>query len=91
MAFATSNQQTSYFGNMKITYGQWSGADADAAGTLTVQGGQVWLAEFVSQDSSGKYEPAQLKYSVSGTAGILTITVYNLAAVTNGRYLIVTT
>ncbi len=91
MAFATANQQTSYFGNMKITYGQWSGADADASATLTVQGGQVWLAEFVSQDSSGKYEPAPLKYSVSGTAGILTITVYNLAAVTAGRYLIITT
>lgn len=91
MAFATSNQQTSYFGNMKITYGQWSGADADASATLSVQGGQVWLAEFVSQDASGKYEPAALKYSVTGTAGILTITVYNLAGVTNGRYLIVTT
>ena len=89
MAFATTNTQSSYFGNLHVTYGQWSGSDADAAGTITVAGGQVWLAEFVSQDSSGKFEPAPLKYSVSGTTGTLTVTVYNLAAVTNGRFLII--
>lgn len=93
MAFSTSNVQTTYFGNMRITYGLWTeSADADATlGTITLGGGQVWLAEFVSQDSSNKYQIAPAKYSVTGTAGVLTLTVYNLAAATNGRFLIVTT
>ena len=92
MAFATSNVQSSVFGNMRITYGQWSGAVVDAAGSLTVAGGQVWLCAFVSQDSSGAYSVVTpVKYSVTGTAGILTVTIYNLAAVTNGRFLIITT
>ena len=89
MAFATSNVNSTVFGNLHITYGQWSGSDADASATLTVTGGQVWLAEFVSQDSSGKFMIAPLKYSVSGTSGILTITVYNVASVTAGRFLII--
>lgn len=91
MAFATSNNQTSYFGNMRITYGQWSGAAADTAGSVTVSGGQVWVCLFVSQDSSGNYNLVPVKYSVSGSAGILTVTIYNLAATTAGRYLIITT
>ena len=91
MAFTTSNTQTTYFGNLHATYGQWAeSADADATvGTITVAGGQIWAALFVSQDSSGKYQIAPAKYSVSGTAGVLTVTVYNLAAVTNGRFLII--
>ena len=93
MAFSTSNVQTSYFGNMRITYGQWAETiDGDVTvGTITLGGGQVWLAEFVSQDSSGKFQIAPAKYSVSGTAGVLTLSVYNLATATNGRFLIVTT
>lgn len=89
MAFATSNNATTYFGNLKVTLGQWSGAVGDSSGTITVQGGQVWMALFVSQDSSGAFMIAPLRYSVSGTAGILTVTVYNTASVTNGRYLII--
>lgn len=89
MAFSTSNNQKSYFGNLKVTYGQWSGADADSAGTINVEGGQVWAAIFVSQDSSGKYQIAPLKYSVSVSGAVSTVTVYNLAATTNGRFIII--
>ena len=89
--FTTSNVASTYFGNLHITYGQWAEtADADSTVfTITVTGGQVWLAEFVSQDSTGKFNAIPLKYSVSGTAGILTVSVYNLAAATNGRFLII--
>lgn len=90
MAFSTSNVQSTVFGNLHVTYGQWSGAVGDAAGTITVSGGQVWLCEFVSQDSSGQYMlPTPVKYSVSGTAGVLTVTIYNTAATTAGRFLII--
>lgn len=90
MAFSTSNVQSSYFGNLRVTYGQWSGAQADSAGTITVGGGQVWGAFFVSQDSSGKFMvPTPVKYSVSGTAGVLTVTVYNEVATTSGVFIII--
>ncbi len=89
MAFSTSNVASTYFGNMHVTYGQWTETvDADStAGTITLTGGQVWLCELVSQDSTGKSTPTPMKYSVPGTAGIITLTVYNLAAATNGRFL----
>ena len=91
MAFSTSNVAQSYFGNFHVLYGQWTETvDADATvGTITVTGGQVWLCDFVSQDSTGKFTPIPMKYSVSGTAGVLTVTIYNLAAATNGRFLII--
>lgn len=91
MAFSTSNVGSTYFGNMHVTYGQWAETvDADSTvGTITVTGGQVWLCEFVSQDASGKYTPIPMKYSTTGTAGILTVTVYNLAATTAGRFVII--
>lgn len=91
MAFSTSNVASTYFGNMHMTYGQWTDTvDADSTtGTVTVAGGQVWFCEFVSQDSSGKYQIAPMKYSVTGTAGVLTVTIYNLAAATNGRFIII--
>lgn len=90
MAFATSNVQSTVFGNLRVTYGQWSGSQADAAGTITVGGGQVWGAFFVSQDASGKFMvPTPVKYSVSGTAGVLTVTIYNEAAVTSGVFMII--
>lgn len=92
MAFATSNSQSTIMGNMRVTYGQWSGAVGDAAGTIAVSGGQIWGCFFVSQDASGAYMvPTPLKYSVSGTAGILTVTVYNTAAATAGRFMVFST
>lgn len=90
MAFATTNNQTTVFGNLRVTYGQWSGAVGDAAGTLTVGGGQVWACLFASQDATGAYQMEPIQYSQSGSSGILTITVYNLAATTAGRFLIIT-
>ena len=89
MAFATQNVQGSAFGNLRVTYGQWTGVLGDASGTIGVAGGQVWVALFVTQDSSGAYMHADLRYTTSTTGSVTTITVYNHAAVTNGRFLII--
>lgn len=90
MAFATTNVQTAVFGNLRATYGQWSGVQADATGSIGVSGGQVWAALFVSQDSSGEYSaPSEVKYSTSTSGNITTITIYNLADVTAGRFVII--
>ena len=88
MAFATANVQRSVFGDLKVTYGDWTGAVGDAAGTIGVEGGRVYLAHFTSQDSSGEIQPA-VRVSVSTTDAVTTVTVYNQETVTTGRFLIV--
>lgn len=89
MAFATSNVNRSVFGDLKVTYGEWTASEGDAAGTIGVEGGQVYLANFISQDSSGNIQIAPCRVSVSGTSGVVTITVYHQETVTTGRFLIV--
>lgn len=88
MAFATANVQTTTIGNLRATYGDWSGAAGDTAGTIGVEGGRVYLCNFSSQDSSG---PSQGFYpfspSTSGT--VTTVSVYYHDTVTTGRFLII--
>ena len=89
MAFATQNVQTTVMGNLRCTYGQWTGSAADVAGTIGVAGGQVWAAVLVSQDASGPYDASSTtKYSTSTTGAVTTVTFYNLDGVTQGRFLI---
>lgn len=90
MAFATTNVQTTYFGNLRITYGDWTGAVGDAAGTIGVAGGRVWLAYLASQDASGAYVASvNSPYSSSTSGSVTTVTFYNLDSVTIGRFLII--
>lgn len=89
MAFASANLQHTTLGNLQVTYGTWSGSAGDNTGTITVAGGQVWLASITSQDSTGTPKQIPVTISTSGTAGIITITVHNDSAVTAGRFLIV--
>ena len=89
MAFATSNvKSASIGGGFKLTVGDWTGSAGDAAGTLTVAAGKVYHAQFLPNITSGNYQPA-IGVSPSGTAGIVTVTVYNSAAVTAGTFSIV--
>ena len=88
MAFATANVQTSVFGNMKVTAGDWTGTAGDAAGTVGVGGGRVYLAEFTAQGSDTPYL-IEVPVSVSTTGNVSTVTVYNLQTVTQGRFLII--
>lgn len=89
MAFATSNVQKSYFGNLKVTYGDWSGAAGDANGSIGVAGGRVYLALFTSEDSSGAQIMWPIKISSSTSGEVTTVTVYNNSPVTTGRFLII--
>lgn len=89
MAFATSNVNKSVFGNLKVTYGDWTGSAGDADGTFTVEGGRVYLARFSDQDSSGS--PIQIIPSWISSTGTSTITVgvSNRQVVTTGRFIII--
>lgn len=88
MAFATSNVKANYFGSLNVTTGDWSGSIGDAAGTITVKGGRVYLANFMSQDATTPQAVEfQVSSSVSGTT--TTLTVNNVETVVNGRFLII--
>lgn len=90
MAFTVSNQQTTVFGNLRATYGDWAGAAADATGSIVVAGGRVWMAYIAGQDASGTYTASvNTPVSVSTSGSATTVTVYNLDGVTTGRFFII--
>ena len=88
MAFAAANVQRTSLGSMWRTYGTWSASVGDAAGSIAVEGGKVWVAHFSSQDSSGAQLMWPVKISTSTSNNVTTVTVYNLGAVTAGRFII---
>ena len=88
MAFATTNVRKSAFGDLKVTAGDWSGAAGDVNGTIAVEGGRVYLAEFTSQDSSNG--PGQeIPVSVSTSGAVTTVSIANRQTVTTGRFIII--
>lgn len=88
MAFSTSNVQTAMLSSaVKVYCGDWSGTAGDAAGTITLNGGRVYLAHFRSEDTTGPQEEPDTSVSVSGST--LTMSVYNHQTVVNGRFLII--
>lgn len=91
MAFSTSNVQRTVWGNMRIMYGQWTGAVGDAPGTITVSGGQLWLSVFNTNLSTGPQQvPSLVSEGPTGTTGILTLTIPNQNTVTAGTFMVVT-
>lgn len=90
MAFATSNVQTESVGKLRMTYGQWTGSLGDAAGSLTVGGGQMWFSAFNTNLASGPQQVDPVVATPSGTAGILTLTIPNQNAVTAGTFIVLT-
>jgi len=88
MAFATSNVQIDYLGSLKALHGTWSGAAGDSNGSVTVAGGIVYGASFTSQDSSGAHIMWPVRISTSTSGANTTITVYNTADVTAGRFIV---
>ena len=88
MAFATANVRTTVFGNLKVTYGDFTASVGDAAGTIGVSGGRVYLAEFNEQLSSGAVQRS-VPVSVSTSGNVTTVTVYHQSEVTAGRFLII--
>lgn len=88
MAFATSNVQKTVFGNMNVTRGDWSGSVGDDKGTVTVEGGRVYLANFSNQDTDSPTDGG-LPTSTTVSGGLSTVSVYYHETVTTGRFLII--
>jgi hypothetical protein len=89
MAFATANVRKSVFGDLKVTAGDWTGSAGDANGSVTVEGGRVYLSEFNSQDSNNG--PTQFIETFISSTGSTTVTVSvaNRNTVTIGRFVII--
>lgn len=85
----TNVQTASGPGNLRFTYGDWTFTQTAASETIDVGGGRVYGAFFVSQDSTGALMIVPVRYSVSTSGAITTITVYGQEGVTTGQFLIV--
>lgn len=88
MAFSTSNVQKNVFGSLKVTCGDWTGSQADASGTLAVEGGRIWFAQFSIQDPISPTQ--QVPWEAAAPSGsTTTITVHNRATVARGRFMVI--
>ena len=86
MAFATSNVGKVPLGQGRwVTTGLWTGSVGDATGTLTLTGAKVYGFQFWS-NASGSYVMAPASYTVSGN--LITLTVENIAGVTDGTFFV---
>ena len=88
MAFATQNVHKASIGNLKVVVGEWTGAEGDANGSVIAHGSRVWFAQFTNQDATSQ-EDKPTPYSVSVTGSVATLAVANRSAVTNGRFIVV--
>lgn len=87
-ALSTTNARRTVFGDMNITLGEFTFTEAGAAATIGVEGAWV-LAMFHSQDATGAMSPVPLRYSVSTSGQVSTITVYGQEGITTGKFLII--
>ncbi len=88
MSFSATNVKSTIFGDLKVTCGDWTGSAGDAAGTVNVEGGRVYLAEFCIQDTDSPTQ-GKIPVSVSVTGPVATVTCYYHETVTTGRFLII--
>ena len=87
MAFATTNIRSATMGNLKAYAGDWSGSEGDASGSLTLNGGRVYMAQFQNQDADNPGQDPLVDISASGST--ITLTVHNHLNVTNGRFIVI--
>lgn len=88
MAFATTNIRRNVFGTLGVVTGDWTGSAGDNAGSITVEGARVYLAEFSIQDTDTPLEKADV-YNASTSDAKTTLSIRYNRTVTAGRFLIV--
>jgi len=88
MAFATTNVRKSAFGDLKVTAGDWSGAMGDASGTVVVEGGRVYLADFNTNDTTGPNQKVPTTWPAA-SGSTTTVTVHNRETVSIGTFIII--
>jgi hypothetical protein len=88
MAFATSNVKRYVFGTLNVVAGDWTGSVGDNAGSVTVEGARVYLAEFSIQDSTTPLEKADV-YNASVGTTTTTLSIRYNRTVATGRFLVI--
>ena len=84
MAF-TNVQSASIGGAIKITVADFTATEAGATQTIGVGAGRVWACLATSQDASGALGvPNPVRYSVSLSGSVTTVTVYPSEGITAG-------
>lgn len=92
MAFSANVRGSCYMagpGGLKVTYGDWTGAAGDAAGTVSVSGGYPLLVVFQKFDALDNTYAIIPRVGVSVSGSIATLTIENQDNVTTGRFFIV--
>lgn len=91
MAFSATVRGSAYFGAaLRVTYGDWSGASGDAAGTITFAGRYIGSLWFKNDTTTTNANTSQVFPVVNWDANVNpgTLTVQNQDNVTNGSFLL---
>lgn len=87
MAFATTSVRKGTAGDLKITAGSWTGAQADASGTIGVEGSQIYSAIFSTNHTTGPVQFVPYSWTTSGA--VSTVSIHNRETVTAGTFIII--
>ena len=87
MAFSATNLRRGVAGDLKITAGNWTGSAGDANGSLNVEGGVIYLAQFAPNDTVSPGQEPLVTFSTSG--GITTLSIANRETVTAGTFIVI--
>lgn len=90
MAFSATVRGAAYMGpSLRVSYGDWSGAAGDAAGSVTVPGRYVGSLWFKNDTTTANANTSQIFPSVQWDGNVPgTLTVQNQDNVTTGSFLI---
>jgi hypothetical protein len=91
MAFSATVRGSAYMGAaLRVTYGDWSGASGDAAGTISVPGrylGSLWFKNDTTTVNANTSQAFPV-VNWDGNAAPGALTVQNQDNVTNGSFLL---
>jgi len=90
MAFSATVRGGAYMGpGFRVTYGDWSGAAGDAAGTLTVGGRYLGSLWFKNDTTSVNASSSQIFPTVQSDGNVpAALTIQNQDNVTTGSFLV---
>lgn len=88
MAFATSNLRRGTCGDLKVTAGDWTGAIGDASGTIVVEGGRVYQADFNTNDTNSPNQKIPTTWPAA-SGSTTTVTIHNRETVATGTFIII--
>lgn len=90
MAFSATVRGAAYFGPMlRVTYGDWSGASGDTAGSLTIAGRYIGSLWFKNDTTTTNANTNQIFPVVDWNGSVPgTLTIQNQDDVTTGSFLV---